>query len=309
MEKSKIFNGVSETDYKAFLEACDADDYAHEFEFKRQGMVAFFDVLGYSKLAEDVSEDVIRVVMDALVQARDEAKRLMYEIDKHEIPSLRFVQHDPDEIRTVNISDSIVVIDRFEDVMPFGADGHLLREISDSFCLYQFIQFCRKLWDVLFVRGLPLRGAISTGTFYWNHETIFAGRPFIEAYTTQESLSFSGLVLSKSADVHKRVRLLLDKDCFSSKDLLSQDLCVPTKGSSGDDLTPMDVVIPGLPVLAFENLDDYVESRFKAHGKRIEEQRVKDVLKNTINIMRNAKRMPGHKVGDCVRQGLLCDIR
>ena len=295
-------NGVPEEDYKAFLDACDADDYAHEFEFKRQGMVAFFDVLGYRKLSEDVSEDVIRSVMDTLKQAHDEAKRKMSEIVIQGDPLLSFERHNPDEIRTVNISDSIVVIDRFEDVIPFGANRVVLREFSDSFCLYQFIQFCRKVWESLFDRGLPLRGAISTGTFYWDHGTIFAGKPFIEAYNVQESLSFSGLVLAKSVDIQERTRLMIDKYILD-KDLLFRNLCVPVKASKteersiekdssegdvshSDRLEPMDVVVPDLSDILPENMAAYAEGQFKAHGKKINSQRVQTILKNTVEILR-----------------------
>ena len=61
---------MTEEDYKELCESEEVEDYAYEHEFKRDGMVAFLDILGYANLAKTASERVIFDVMSAEVIAK-----------------------------------------------------------------------------------------------------------------------------------------------------------------------------------------------------------------------------------------------
>lgn len=278
---------MTEEEYNEIREVEDAEDYAHEFQFKRDGMVAFLDILGYKQIAETDSESVIQEVMGVLKQAQDDAVKLMSEIDLPEEPRFSFMGYDSEDIKLINISDSIILHDRFSDALLIGSNARESKELDDSFRIYRFILFCRKVWGALFERGLPPRGAISIGTFYWNHETMLAGRPIVEAYKTSESLSFSGLVLADGslAAMHDRARPLFEKNYPAQMLFLRSRLPVPVKSSSGDGILPMDVVVPDFSFVPTGKMADYVRGRFEAYGKKVDSPRVQAIVKNTIDFL------------------------
>lgn len=285
------YSGMSEEDYAALCAAEEAEAEAREFEFKRDGMVAFFDVLGYSQLAAKASEGVVRDVMNALSQAHAEAKQLLDEIDLQEESRSVLLGSDFEDVRSVNISDSLIVHDRFPGTIVAGDEEGEFKGLGDSYRFYRFIRFCRKVWCVLFERGLPLRGAISIGTFYWDHKTMLAGEPVIEAYKASESLSFSGLILAEDSlpSIAERAWLLYKPEFPVGLDFLQRRLLVPVKTSSGDGLAQRDVILPDLSAMAGDNLAAYVKSRFEMHEKSVDSPRARAILRNTIDILSIAR--------------------
>ena len=280
---------MSEEDYKASLEVEYAEEQAYEFQLRRDGIVAFLDILGYKHLAETGSEDVIREVMDVLRQAQNETAKLMPELDLPPDVRSQLVMEVIDDVKLINISDSIILHNRFPLVIPFGPEVTKRKRLCDAFVVYRFVTLCQHVWSVLFERGLPLRGAISVGTFYWNHETIMAGKPFVEAYNDSESLSFSGLVLTQDtlSAIHERAGILFEED--SPFHLTTQEMPVPMKTKSGDRLCSRNVIFPDLPDVPIKKVADYARKRFEAHGKKVDSPRVQAILKNTIEIVTSLK--------------------
>ena len=269
----------------------EAEEYAYEHELKRDGMVAFLDILGYGNLAKTASESVIFDVMSALKQAQDETAKLTPELDLPEDLLVQLGMCDIDDVKLINISDSIILHSRNLFAIPFGPKGAERMKICEAFAVYRFVKLCKHIWGILFERGLPLRGAIAFGTFYWNHETMLAGQPFIEAHDESESLSFSGLIFAKDSlsAIRKRADFLFQKECPPEMRFLTRQMAVPVKTKSGDGLVLRDVVVPEFQDMPDEKLAEYVRDRFGAYDKKTDLPRVQAIIKNTIDVLRGMK--------------------
>lgn len=277
------FDGMTPEQYEAAREV----EEQHEYAFKRDGMVAFFDVLGYSAIASTACEDVIRTVMEAVKTAQVEARQALDDIDNQEDGNSFQFGSDYDEIRCVNISDSLIFHDRFPDPELNADCEPEYSTIPDAMRFYRFLRFCRKVYGVLLEHGLPTRGAISIGTFYWDHESMLAGKPVIEAYKTSESLSFSGLVLSENSlsQIRRRTQWIFGEHFSQDMHFLKRGLKVYVKGRGGDELKEMDVVMPDMTFLKSVTVEDYVKMQFGAYGKSVTQPRVCALLKNTVDVL------------------------
>lgn len=256
--------------------------------FKRDGMVAFFDVLGYKNIAMRGDEGAIRKVMDAVEAAHAEAKQLLDSIDLRDETTSLVAGSDFAEIECVNISDSLVFHEQFPDGR---LEGDLEEKNTDWFVsvgLYRFLRFCRKVYAVLLERGLPTRGAVSIGTYYWNKKNMLAGKPVIDSYLASESLSFSGVVLSDAGlgEMRTRAHYLFEKGFPYDDSFLKHQILVPTKTKSGDGLSRMDVLMPDRMTFPSGKRDQFVTDMFKEHGKRVDNPRVCAILKNTLEVLR-----------------------
>lgn len=276
--------------YKMLSDDFDELEAVQNNRFKYDGMVAFFDVLGYGELTSTACEEVIRNVMDAVKAAHIEAREVVDDIDKkHEGRSFQFGS-DYADIRCVNISDSLIFHDAFQHSQPNDESvrEHSMSSVADRF--YRFIRFCRKVYGVLLERGLPTRGAISVGTYYWDQANMLAGKSVIEAYKTSESLSFSGLVLTENTvnKVRKKTNYLFGPHFPHEIDFLKRGVEVYVKGRGGDELRAMDVVIPDMSFLKSASVDEYVKMQFGAFRKPVSKPRVKALMKNTIDVLNHS---------------------
>jgi hypothetical protein len=115
-------------------------------------------------------------------------------------------------------------LDRYIDTVleisqPFDSLGIVL--FSDTVVIYSFDDFgeafneivacTSQLCHALLMQGVPLRGAISHGTFSRSeqqaHGTVIAGRPIIEAHYFESQLQWIGVMLAPSV-LHKMPDLL-----------------------------------------------------------------------------------------------------
>lgn len=281
------YDGMSPEQYKAMCEMEEADAEAREYQFKRDGMVAFFDVLGYGVLASKEGEDVIRNVMDAVKAAEIEAKQVVDDIDKKDEGRSFLVGSDYAEIKCVNISDSLIFHDRFPDPELKASLDEESATIPDAMSFYRFLRYCRKVYGVLLEHGLPTRGAISIGTFYWDHANMLAGRPVIEAYKVSESLSFSGLVITEKSlsEIRRRTQWLFGPKYSHDMSFLKRGIKTFVKGRGGDELKEMDVVMPDMSFLNSVSIEDYIKMQFCAFGKSVSSPRVQALMKNTVDVL------------------------
>jgi hypothetical protein len=116
----------------------------------QQGLVAYFDVLGFSAIASD--ED-IRKSANLIME---ELSSIPSEIEKEK--EQKFGASRPRTLtQSLIFADSILLwhnIPKEE-----GAQG-------ESYHWYYFLSICKVLVQRMFIKGLPVRGAISEGTFF-----------------------------------------------------------------------------------------------------------------------------------------------
>lgn len=270
----------------------------HEIEkernaaFGRDGMVAFFDVLGYSDIAMNAAEDSIREVMGAVEAADRGARSMLDDIDTagaesgEESRDVCFGS-DFEDIKCVNISDSLVFHAQFQDPRMVGDDNGGFRKWLDADSLYRFVRFCRKVYCVLFEYGLPTRGAISIGTFYWNGANMLAGKPMIDAYRTSESLSFSGLVFGQksSAEIHRRCHEMFESHYTHDTSFMRCGVDLPVKTGSGDGLEKLDLIMPELSDVRGVGFDSNFADQFATYGRDLGRSRTRAIIANTLRIL------------------------
>ena len=150
----------------------------------QKGLVAFFDILGYSAFMEN------NKVEDAALKIND----FINELENFDMNDFlqRFEIRDRiddvlKEIGYVVISDSILIT--------LECDKHN----TDTYRLYSivFSLYCALLSKKLFIFGLPLRGCVEYGEYYIKNNT-FAGKPIIKAYKKNEKLNLSVCEISES---------------------------------------------------------------------------------------------------------------
>ena len=155
----------------------------------QKGLVAFFDILGYSAFMQN------NKVEDAALKIND----FMHELETFNMDRFleKFEIRDrindvSREIKYAIISDSILLS------LECDQDDH------DSYRLYAlvFSMYCALLFKKLFIFGLPLRGCIEYGEYYLQGHT-FAGVPIIDAYNNSEKLNLASCEISKSVITDK----------------------------------------------------------------------------------------------------------
>ena len=150
----------------------------------KTGLVAFFDILGYSAFLENnepedaaksINEFLERVEMlsdTTFINRFGESKESVSEVVVN--------------IRHVIISDSIL--------LTLECDRESARY---DWRLLIFLLYCAALTKELFMFGLPTRGCVEYGEFYIAKNT-FAGKPIIRAYKNSESIDLSACMVSES---------------------------------------------------------------------------------------------------------------
>ena len=145
-----------------------------------------------------------------------------------------------------------------------------------------------KFWGYVFeTYGLPTRGAISIGTFYWNRANMLAGKPMIDAYRTSEALSFSGLVFGRNstAEIHRRCHEMFESHYTHDTSFMRYDVDLPVKTGSGDGLEKLDLVMPELFDVKAVGFDSYVADQFATYGRDLGRPRTRAIIANTLSIL------------------------
>ena len=135
------------------------------------GYVAFFDILGYREMT---SRQDFTAVVEALKGAQQDAEELLTR-------------------KSISNCDLFT----FGDSMIVFCAGDSEDSTLDS--ALQLPIYCRKLFTQMFNRGMPIRGAIAKGEFYFKGNS-YAGQPLNEAYEYANNLEFAGCVLTPSAE-------------------------------------------------------------------------------------------------------------
>jgi hypothetical protein len=154
----------------------------------RQGLIGFFDILGYSSFLENNSAaDAARVVVDVLQNLRTEVGSIVCEQAKDEnrtVPAELL-----NDLRWLVFSDSVLL------TLPYTPQCGSTENIWSWLA---FLSHAQLLHKYLFNKGLPIRGAITAGE-YFVQEACFAGRGIVDAYNDSQSLDLSAVVICLGA--------------------------------------------------------------------------------------------------------------
>ncbi len=153
----------------------------------KSGIVAFYDILGYSKINENNNiEDVCDIITKVIQKAPENTFQTLKEHHKGYINSSIDLNQFIEKLKIHLISDSIIFF------LPTDLSNFHLND-----WLF-FFEYAKNLALEMFVEGLPIRGAIDIGKHYSN-ENCFAGKPLINCYKLSNKLEFSGVVLTDEA--------------------------------------------------------------------------------------------------------------
>lgn len=241
-------------------------------------IVGFFDILGFSQLADVDTDDKLaraaRLIKQQLVEIPQDAAK---ELDVW--PPLFNKQ-----LNWCIFSDTILL---WYDIPP---------NEPEVYYWYYFFGVCARLMTQTFNAGLPLRGAISTGKI-WVDDHCFVGKPIIECYKLANRTDWAGCVLTRAAKSRLKqlwsnpesisIRICMEQVCLRYKVPMKSPRTVKEHNSKGrsqmvikwfhDDrrAAPADMA-PAIPGVARKS--------FKAHGKRLTKD-AKRKLKHTTEFL------------------------
>ena len=206
-----------------------------------KGYVAFFDILGYREMTNHTNfKEIIKVLRESKADAE---QLFLSGKTKYEL---------------FTFGDSIIVF----------CPGDPLRDESAA----RLPVYLSALFRRMFVRGMPVRGAVAKGQYYFK-ERSYAGQPLNEAYEYANSLEFSGCVLTPSAE-----DLVQDPDSEISPegDLFFKEVSIPLKNQGNQKLFVLRQII--------RPTREEVVKAFQKHGKSITPA-VLPKLNNTVRIL------------------------
>jgi hypothetical protein len=154
----------------------------------QEGLVGFFDILGYKSLIENNSIHEMVIIVKTIQEI----------VDSHQ----KILEEWASECGHVMFSDSILVYAPLSDPQTEHKNSGLVAE------------FCAGILNDLFWGGLPVRGAWAFGEFYVElkpGKICLAGMPIVEAYECTNALDLAGCVVTRSAE-----KVLIEKQILDS---------------------------------------------------------------------------------------------
>lgn len=155
----------------------------------QQGFVAFLDILGYQSFLEknpavDSALAVLKIINDIPAQQGSEFGESWM---KNETNLKDIAAEVQNSCRHLIFSDTIVI----SVTHPEDASQKWQRAALAYICM-----FSARVAGVMFMNGLPVRGAIAKGSFV-SVESCLAGSAVVSAYRLCSELDYSGVVLSE----------------------------------------------------------------------------------------------------------------
>jgi hypothetical protein len=143
--------------------------------------VCFLDIMGFKNLIDTKSHSEVKEMMEEVSKIR------RYILEQNEVfkKEERLALYKDSEIQLVSFSDSIILFTNEDKPADFLLLTYAARKI-----LFDAGKF-----------GIPIKGAISHGLITADFEnSIFIGRPIVDAYLLEEELFYYGLVLDHNAE-------------------------------------------------------------------------------------------------------------
>ena len=236
---------------------------------RQQGIIGFFDILGYSSFLENNEpEDAAKTVLATLL----DLQKQVIELHKEQFPAPNgcVVTRTMDEIKCLVFSDTILL------ALP---SPHNLKDEFRTFHWILFLNHSILLYRHLFCSGLPIRGTITYGDFLIK-ETCFAGRPIIDAYRLTQRLDLAAVVISDEAK--SQMSKIDDPKLKEALQVLSLEYLVPLNDG---DVVRLNTLQPCTPQMKFSlksiDIRQQVVECFWAHRK--------DIAPATLNKLNNTE--------------------
>jgi hypothetical protein len=185
----------------------------------KNSLVAYFDILGYQSFlknnsALDTAEKIFRLVKEA-------PKEAFAKYGNSDLTKLSDGGNEwkkvTDSLQPLVFSDTIVVSCPIHEVGPDARHTAIIAGVSASIALN------------MFKNGLPVKGAITFGSFIFD-ETCIAGRAIVEAHTLCQSLDVAGVALSPKLSEFMDKIFTNDKEDFW--DIINPYYLFPLKDGS-----------------------------------------------------------------------------
>jgi hypothetical protein len=226
------------------------------------GLIAFFDILGYQSFLENNSasdtaaSDAALNVLKLITEIPLGVKKLMADFASDLPDKSNEAKEIANLIKHLIFSDTIVLSIEY----PLGASSSWKKA-----ALAYITTFSGILFNRMFDKGLPMRGVIEEGEFLIK-DTCFAGKAIVNAYKLCDSLDFAGLVYSSSlGDSLPRI-LNFQKTHPSMIPYLS-----PKNGLKEEKLIQINWILASLDELKkkeiLSDIETYVLRAFWAHNK------------------------------------------
>jgi hypothetical protein len=152
------------------------------------GLVCFFDIMGYQNiLLKNSITECARLIKDILFHMPEDVENDLFSIGE------AFGRKDELEdffkkfFHKIMISDTVI----------FFFDLDKIKENNENLLLIALI-FIRKFQYESFNKGLPMRGSLDFGEYYY-YDNLFAGKTIVNTYTECNNINFSGITMSKNA--------------------------------------------------------------------------------------------------------------
>lgn len=251
------------------------------------GLVGFFDILGYQSFLEnnsasDSALEVLRIINDVPQQA----KKLV----QSAIGTEQYLLEIGNALEHIVFSDTIV----FTLPYPEKADDNWIYSAQG------YISFCSSaLASKMFENGLPIRGVLHEGEFITQKHCL-AGKAIVEAYQLCGKLNFAGLVLTSNLG-DKIIASQLKGSINNDSDFLFSYLA-PMKDDSEEKLVHINWLkhLDDEHISQFEKeAENYVMNSFWAHQKdcsRLVDQKVHNTVKVMRKMFQNFKLEKSKKV-------------
>jgi hypothetical protein len=229
------------------------------------GFVGFFDILGYQNIIDNNDLSYTSELIKSI---------FMKMPDKVSGRLMLYSNEDNVKDRIIKVLNNAIKSELISDSMLISLKLNSVEDYSDNFALGVFCIYIAEFTREMFFNGLPIRGCIDVGDYFLD-EKCFAGKPIINAYRWAESLDFSGVVLSKEADI--KINSLLGEDYYQA---LFLKYLTPLK-LSDQDLVVLKWYSPNINIVDIRNM---VHKAFIGHNKGVNESIQNKLLNTELSI-------------------------
>jgi hypothetical protein len=243
------------------------------------GIVGFFDILGYTSFLEnnepdDIAKKVVALQNDLPRKVPNIAKDLLNKDCELASIMVDYIK----QIRWIIFSDTILISSHYrnQDDINIKLDDWLLFLITSIILYHHF-----------FVNGLPLRGSISYGKYFVDKQC-FVGRPIVHSYKAQASIDLSAIVLHDSSV--KELQSIKANEHIS--EFFSNYIIEYPVPLRDGNINKQHLLSPSFPILKSPNSKDmrqFVANSFWDHNKNITPE-VMNKLNNTELYFRFCKK-------------------
>ncbi len=167
----------------------------------KQGVVGFFDVLGFQNYIKNDPDIASRSALEVILKIKTEAPEKI---------KARFHDKLLDEITWSVLSDTIVLSIPYSQKDDAGDAEEQTKQKRLRWLALLFSSVA--LMDHMFDQGLPIRGAISYGKYFVNEQSL-AGKSIIDALSLTQKINLSTVVICSEGE--EEMRKLLNPELFT----------------------------------------------------------------------------------------------